>query len=465
MNNSFKFAFLNFVNQHQLIERNQHLLVAVSGGADSMVLLHLLRTWQKYFALQITVAHFNHQLRGAAADADEQFVQEFCKKNNLPVLTGRGNVKAFALSEKQSPEAAARMLRERFLREAQMTTGSDSIVTGHHLDDQIETLLMRLLSGSGLDGLAGIRLRRDQFLRPLLFARRQAIVDYAEANQIAFVEDASNQDLNFRRNQIRHQLIPFLNEHFDYYNPASFLNIGLLIQEWLPYIENQAELCFLAAKKSGSENKIRLDIPAFKGYFSGIQIKALELALSRLCGEEKKITTRQFLNFSRWLNKTNLSGEYRLDESVIIRREKSELIFEKRLKKALDIIPLTEIHNGESYLFPELGISLRTDFVEREEATFKNVPEEEYLDAAKLTFPLFLRSWQAGDRFQPLGMKQKKKISDFLIDEKQLRYPKKMTPVLLNQSEIICIPGMRISENYKIKSKTEMVLKIKVTKL
>ncbi len=465
MNNSLKFSFLNFVNHHQLIERNQHLLVAVSGGVDSMVLLHLLRTWQQYFALQITVAHFNHQLRGSAADADEKFVRTFCEKNQLPVLTGRGDVKKFAHSEKQSPEAAARILRERFLREALESSGCDAIVTGHHLDDQIETLLMRLLSGSGLDGLAGIRIRRDQFIRPMLFARRQEIVDYAEANNIAFVEDVSNQDLNFRRNQIRHQLLPFLNEHFDYYNPASFLNIGLLIQEWLPYIENQAELCFLPPQKSGSENKIRLDIPTFKGYFSGIQIKALELALSRLCGEEKKMTTRQFQNFSRWLNKAKFSGEYRLDESVIIRREKSELVFEKRIKKAIDIIPLTEIHNGESYLFPELGISLRTDFVEREAAVFNNVPEEEYLDAAKLTFPLLLRSWQAGDRFQPLGMKQEKKISDFLTDDKQLRYPKKITPVMLNQTEIICVPGMRISENYKINPKTEMVLKIKVTKL
>ncbi len=465
MNNSLKFTFLNFVNQHQLIERNQHLLVAVSGGVDSMVLLHLLRSWQRYFALKITVAHFNHQLRGAAADADAQFVADFCRENNLPVLTGRGNVKEFALSEKQSPEAAARMLRERFLRDAQVAAGCDAIVTGHHLDDQMETLLMRLLSGSGLDGLAGIRIRREQFLRPLLFARRQAIIDYAKAKNIAFVEDASNQDLNFRRNQIRHQLIPFLNEHFDYYNPASFLNIGLLIQEWLPYIENQAELCFLSPKKSASENKIRLDIPTFKGYFSGIQIKALELALSRLCSEEKKMTTRQFQNFSRWLKKTNFSGEYRLDESVLVRREKNELIFEKCIKKTLDIIPLTEIYNGESYLFPELGISLRTDFVEREDAVFNNAPEEEYLDAAKLTFPLLLRSWQAGDRFQPLGMKQGKKISDFLTDEKELRYSKKITPVMLNQAEVICVPGVRISEKYKIKSKTETVLKIKVTKL
>lgn len=465
MNNPLKFAFLKFVNTHQLIAKGQRVLAAVSGGVDSMVLLHLLQAWQPYFRMQLGVIHFNHQLRGADADADAAFVKLIAAELGLPCRIGSGDVRAYARQHRISQEAAGRTLREQFFRECREADGYDLIATAHHLNDQAETLLLRLLSGSGLEGLAGIRLRRDHLIRPLLFASREAIEAHAREHDVAFREDPSNRDLRYRRNKIRHQLLPFLQQEFNFANLSSFLNIGLIVQEMLPEIEKTAATLLPQDYSPGAENKIRLDMGTYKGYFSWIQIKALEMVLSELLQQEVKLTSRLFGDFTSWLGQENFSPRFRLHPRVEVRRSSGELVFEKLGSTPEKITVSADLEAGAVYRNAALGVSLKIDWVERSAARITGDRNVEYLDGARIRFPLRLRTWKAGDRFQPLGMRGMKKVSDFLTDEKDLLLPRRRMLVLENPPDIVALVGSRIDERYKLTEHTQHILKIEIERL
>jgi tRNA(Ile)-lysidine synthase len=464
MKNSLKYAFLEFINHHQLIEQKQKILVAVSGGVDSMALLHLLLAWRQYFKINLGVAHFNHHLRGEDSDKDEAFVRETCRETGLAFFCGHGDVEAAARRKKYSREEAARMLREEFFEKCRKQEGFDVTATAHHLDDQAETVLMRLFSGAGLDGLAGIRLRREGFIRPLLFAERAEIENYAWQNNINYREDASNFDLNIPRNKIRRQLLPLLKQEFNLSNLNSFLHTSLVIQEWLPEIDKQVEFLLNQAVFTESQNKIRLDIIPYTKYFSSTQVKLLECILTKLQNRKTELTYNRFRSFSQWLKRAADGDKFRVERAVQVSRKKNRLVFEYQQSfKSIDVYE--EIHPGSTYHNRELGISLSIELVSSNAVKFDPTHTVEYLDAQHLTFPLLLRTWQAGDRFQPLGMAQLKKVSDFLTDEKSLILAKEQMLVLENQGEIVAVVGARISEKYKINDLSQQILKLEIQAL
>lgn len=197
------------------------ILAAVSGGRDSMCLLHFLADWGKAHHTEVTVAHFNHQLRGALADRDETFVKETCARLGIPCVCGRGDTRTYAEQEGLSLEEAARVLRYRFLEETRQKTGCGSILTAHHADDNAETVLLNLLRGTGIQGLTGIPAQRDHVFRPFLSVTRGELEQYAKENNIPFVEDETNELDDAARNVLRHQVLPVLKE----LNPRAVENI------------------------------------------------------------------------------------------------------------------------------------------------------------------------------------------------------------------------------------------------
>ncbi len=459
MKQSLKYRFLEFVNRNGLLLPGQKVLAAVSGGIDSMVLLHLLKTWQQYFSLKIGVAHFNHQLRGESAAADAAFVKKIAQLHELPVFFGGGDVRGFAKKHKYSLEEAARELRENFLVECAEKNDFDVIATGHQLNDQAETLLMRMLSGTGIEGFAGIRLQRGKYVRPLLFAERKTIKAYAEAHKIEFRDDPSNEDILFDRNRIRHRLIPFLEKEFHLTNLQPFLRTGLIVQDWLSTINKQVAEVLENEMKMIGQNKIRLGIGTYKRYFSGIQIQIVNHILSQLTNKPGRMSFNRFQNFNQWVIKTSKGGKFLLSNQVIVERDNSDLVFKKQVRKPQVYRIFDELYPGTHFISPELNFELRISLFDSS-PQIHHKPDIEFLDAENIKFPLILRNWRPGDRFQPLGMKHSKKISDFLTDEKSLFLPKKQMLVLESSGEIVYILKKRISERFKVTNQTGKVIKI-----
>lgn len=259
------------------------VLCAVSGGRDSMVLLHLLL----HNGFAVTAAHFHHGIRGAAADRDAAFVRQICGAWGVPLVMDRGDAPALARREGLSLEEAARRLRYDFLEEALERTGCAFLVTGHHLADQAETILFNLARGAGMDGLRGMPLRRGRLLRPLLRVPPEALDAYAAAHQIPFVEDETNQDLAFARNRIRRQVLPAL-EQIDPRALEAIARTGALLAEESGYLDRAAEAALPPVTRT--ETGLTLPLAAFRAMDPVLRRRAVRLLLERLPAGRRDIT-------------------------------------------------------------------------------------------------------------------------------------------------------------------------------
>ncbi len=462
MNNSLKYQFLEFVREHELIAAGQRIIVAGSGGVDSMVLLNLLLEWQSHLDIELAVAHFNHQLRGEDADLDEALVREVAEVNNLQFWSDRDNVAATAAQNKWSIEEAGRYLRDAFFRDCLQTHNFDLIATAHHLDDQAETILMRIIAGTGIEGLSGIRLRRDAYIRPLLFAEKRRLLEWAEQQQIQFRHDASNEDERFTRNRVRQHLLPLLRNQFGMQELKPFLRLGLTAADWEAYVKAQVSEVLENADFIGDQNKIRLVLTVWNQYFSGIQIRVLESIFERQTGLSKKLVFEQFRSFEKWLKGAAPGKRYRLLDAIEVTMQDDHLTFSPHRTP----VPVDQTAPLDGIIqLAELGLSISFDRLLRSEVTRLDTPGVEFLDADKLTLPLRIRTWVAGDKFRPLGMSNRKKVSDFLTDAPALLLAKKEMLVLEHQTGIVAVVGARIDDNYKITDQTRNVLKIEARKI
>ncbi len=463
MKSTLNRQFVDFLKKHQLIVSKQRVLVAVSGGADSMVLLRLLVEWQQHLQIELGVAHFNHQIR-EKADIDEAFVREQAGQLQLPFFAARQDVQAYAVDRKMSLEAAGRVLREAFLNATALDNHYNCIATGHHLDDQVETILMRLIQGAGLEGLAGIRLQRGLFVRPLLFASKSEILEFAHERNILFRDDESNREERFLRNRIRARLVPILREEFKLKDFTQFLHQSLILQEWLKNIDEQCDTFLEKYVVKQSQNKIALELTPFRGYFSGIQKAVLQRVFTRLELPDKELNYERMSSFVRWLKNADDGQRLNLLPDVKVFRKGAQLIFEKVAEKDVATISITVMPDCQIPV-PDGDLVLKLQTTNISEVNFDESGNRLYIDAGKCRFPLLLRNWKAGDRFQPLGMSGFKKVKDFLTDRKIYGEQKKKVLVLESDGDIVALPGIAVSERYKINSSTEHILKIEIESL
>jgi len=464
MKSPLKHKFLKFVNRHRLIRPNERVLVAVSGGMDSMALLHLLLEWQSYFQLDIAVVHLNHQLRGEESDEEEAFVVSHCQQLNIPIHTRRIPVREVAREQRLSLEEAGHLLRYQVFEELLTSLNFNKLATAHHQNDLAETILMRILKGTGISGLSGINLKKNnKIIRPLLFATREEIKQYIKVRDIPYIEDPSNRDLRYLRNKIRHQLIPYLKQEFHLKNFDQFLSLSLIVQEWLQYVNS--ELCEIKKQliKSSDRSEISLELNSFKSYFSWIQKEIIEFIIKDLISRDIILSYSKFSDFQEWINRPRVDKPFSLHRNILAIREGNRLRI-RNLGERKESIK-QKIFPGRWYILPTFRLRIRMDIVAK-------VPEKlgvekgvEYIAADGIRFPLTLRKWKAGDRFHPLGMKNSKLISDFLTDIKiKLPYRKEVL-VLESGGEIVAVLGQRISEQYKITERTQKILKIIVERI
>ena len=434
--------FQEHITRQRLCKTTDKILLAVSGGIDSMVMLQLFHAC----GYKIGVAHCNFQLRGSEANDDELLVQERCHQIQVPFFSKRFETNNYATENKISIQMAARELRYAWFNEVMKHENFDLLATAHHLNDVAETMLLNLTGGRGVDGLTGIPVKHKNIIRPMLFALRSDIEKYAFDESITWREDASNQSLDYKRNRIRHDVIPVLKE----LNP----NLEYTVQRSID-------------KNLGMIELMKLGIEAFEmkyvvhsGNRMTIDKKALEAfqhpaSVLYALIKELGFSLEQCTSIITSLAGTQPGKSFFTPSHQLV-IDRMELIITPANQKPLEILI------NESQQKAELG-SMCMELIGSVDLTMLSGPHEVVFDAANIEYPLIWRTWREGDFFYPLGMEHKKKISDFLIDKKIARNDKEGVTVLESAGEIIWVVGYQISNRFKITPATKCVLRITVT--
>jgi tRNA(Ile)-lysidine synthase len=445
------FLFLAMLNQFQNhLQKNvtflngRKLLLAVSGGVDSMVLTKLLGTLEYDFA----IAHCNFRLRGAESDQDEDFIRSYAEKHKITFHVARFDTAAFASDNKVSIQVAARRLRYAWFEELLETNGYHYLLTAHHADDNLETFLINLSRGTGLEGLTGIPAQNGKIIRPLLPFSRDDIERYAAENHIQWREDSSNASNKYLRNKIRHEIVPVLKS----LNPSflqSFEETTVHLQQSQSMAEDASNLVYkevVIEKENKTIFKI-LDLKRIPNYPAYLH---------------------------HWLSPFGFSAWE--DIYSLVDAQSGKQIFSKHFKllKDREILILTPIENADDatvFLIEEnqekIAFPINLSFCQA--ADIKHESDNcIFVDADKLKFPLTLRKWQEGDYFYPFGMKGRKKVSKFFKDEKYSLNDKNDAWLLCSGDDIVWIVGKRLDNRFKVSNNnnnnnTKHILQITTT--
>ncbi len=448
--------FSAFITQNQLIQNNSTVIVGVSGGVDSMVLLHLLLHYGKCANLQIVAVHLNHSLRGTAADHDEMTVREFCQSKICLFHSKKMGVKQYAKKNKLSLEMAGRKLRYALFNEVAQSYSGSLIATAHTLDDQVETILLRIIKGTGLRGLRGIQVKRDNVIRPLLFAAKEDIYQYAKQHKIPYHEDQTNLDISIPRNFIRQTLIPSIRSNINPSLEKSILQLSSIASDANHFIEDVAQNALKHCLSRQSPREIALDISRLKRYFTSVKIEVIRECIAQLNHPDSRIDYTMMDNILKLTDNGQTGNQLRITADLFACIDRNELVFVRNNEqewKKLQIIP------GKEYITS--FFRFQTEIVENpdfsKERDHKGI---EYIDLDRLGRQIILRPWKESDRITPLGITHSKKISDVFIDQKVPLYKKKYIPILVSDDTIVWVCGLKLSEKYRIGPSTKRALKL-----
>ncbi len=434
-------AFKDYIEQTALFSPTDKILLAVSGGVDSMVMASLFHA----AGFKFGIAHCNFQLRGAASDADEQLVKAQAAEWDVPFHVIQFKTKEESGKQQKSTELMARELRYKWFAELMESFDYQLLATAHHLNDSLETLLYNLAKGTGIRGLHGIPVKNDKIIRPLSFATREQIEQYAETEKIPFREDASNKSLEHSRNLIRHKVVPPLKQ----INPS----LEQTFSKTLKQLKETEEL-FLWAVKQQHQKMITEEADVVK-----VNMVDLKNAVA-------KSTVLFEIIYKYGFNADHVDQIFRAIDNVgaqfyskshhIVVGRKELLIQRKKSAVAvwtkIEMLPETiNLPKGE----------LSATILKKRPATLNLGKAVALVDLAKVKLPFIVRKWKEGDKFQPLGMKGKsKKVSEFLRDEKLSLFEKEAVLVLESEGAIVWVVGHRSDERFKITKDTKEILRI-----
>jgi tRNA(Ile)-lysidine synthase len=435
-------AFNDFIVKERLFSPGDRLLLTVSGGLDSVVLCELAHRANFTFV----IAHCNFQLRGAESDRDEAFVRQLATRYESEVLVERFDTRAYAAAKQLSVQVAARDMRYNwFQRIVDGWDGGGVIVTAHHLDDNIETMVMNFFRGTGLTGLRGMLPRQGRIARPLLFAGRAELRRFAEEGNLSWVEDSSNESDKYTRNFFRHQIMPLVERAY----PSTLENLAANLSRFremeviyreaineqkkklLEYKGGEIHIPVLKLKKAGPLATLIHEIFSTYG-FTPQQIGLIAGLLDSPSGKYICSASYRLLKDRRWLILSPLTGSE--PATILIEKGRSTVDYSRGTLQ-LEWLP---DFTGE----PSSDVSVA------------------WLDAKEINFPLLLRPWRPGDYFYPLGMRKKKKLARFFIDQKFSLAEKEKVWVLEMNRKIIWVVGRRIDDRFRLTASTREVLKV-----
>ena len=455
--------FKTFVESQGLVRQGDRVLLAVSGGVDSVVLLNLFLGIQRPLQLTLSVAHLNHGLRGWCSDRDEIFVRNLARSRGLCFHASRADVGHYARMKKRSLEEGAREVRFDFLETLLNRLRYDKLALGHHANDRAETVLMNLMRGAGLRGVGSIRPMRGRVIHPLLFARRCEIEAYAAGRRLDFVVDASNRDGRFLRNRLRWGLVWEL-ERSSGSRPVvpAICRAADAAAEAEDFIDEVARGVRRRVVVIESDGEIILDIDRFLRYFRVVQKAVILQVLDVLSVPRQRVRSFDVDGVLKLAEEGRSGGVVDFGEGIRVVRSRKKLVFVRASSPLVE----TPLEVGRSVGFWDGRLQLRSELVTRGEIdpVLSHRPEVVYVDYDVLSFPLSLRFWRPGDWFIPLGMRGRKKLQDFFVDEKIPNYRRHAIPLLVGGGAVVWVVGYRIDDRFKVTEKTERVLKLEVVR-
>ncbi len=444
--------FLRFIDENKLISKHDKLLVALSGGPDSVFLLHLLLKFKNRFNIEIAAIHINHMIRGKAANEDEDFCRKLSLNLNMQIHVVKRDVKSFARKNKFSLEEAGRKIRYSEFEKVLKKISFNKIATAHNSSDNSETVLLNLIKGTGLKGISGIPIIRGNIIRPILNFSKEEILQYLNDNGIKFRTDESNLSVDFERNYLRLNIIPLIKEKLNPDFDKSILNSSTSFRNISSFIDKNLsnELKLIAEYKEG---QLLISIKKIAGASEEIKSYLLKLAVEN--NFSVQLTFADYRSIVSLIKKET-GKKVNLSNSLTAFKEKDFIIIFKG-SKTKELKPLT-VNEEHSVKVDEKIISIKRK--ENVPVKFSGSRLKEYISADKLSENYIIRRWKNGDKFYPLGLRGTKKVSDFLNEQKISSLKRREQLVLTNRGQIVWVIGLRLDERFKINNKTQKVVEL-----
>jgi len=451
------------IRRYRMVSPRDTVLAAVSGGPDSVCMLHVLAGLREEFGFELKVAHLDHRFRGEESRADAAFVRQLAERLDLPCVCDEVNVPRFLLSQPMSAQDAARMLRYQFLVKTSKLEYCQRIATGHNADDQAETVLMRVLRGAGPDGLAGIPPKREgTIIRPLLSVWRSEIMSYLEERGLPYRTDASNLESKYLRNEVRNELIPVLER----YNPAlreSLANLGTIMTDVAEHLDRLTDEALPHVVKRASVGQFVLDSAVLDGYDEALRRSVFRKLFEALRPDLGPLPFQHVESVLGLVRRGQVGSSVELPGGATARFEHGSLVMAHRpaapesLERTLTVPGSAEFeHAGltiEATLVQRNGFAAALECADDTAACF---------DWDAVCPPLTVRGRREGDRFRPFGLDGTKTLKELMIDEKVAYSFRPLVPVLCDAEGILWVVGLRRSAAAPVTAKTQTVLAIKV---
>jgi tRNA(Ile)-lysidine synthase len=454
------------IDRYHLLDKGDRVIVGVSGGMDSMALLHLLYAFRQQFALFLVVAHVNHGLRPMESEKEADLVQKEAERLGLPYEYGHFNVKDFQKMSGLSLQDGARRIRFHFLNGLLKKYGAGKIALGHNADDQVETVLLRLLRGSGLKGLKGmLPIREARVIRPLLEAWRKEIEWFVREMGIPYLVDSSNLNGHYLRNRIRLSLVPLIEKEYQSNFKEIVLRTSAFLRKENDYLEREKEEAY---KKIVREEKDSLSFlfSQYQSLHEAIQWRVAQKMLEKISGEEsihEEGEGSEVNLISKRLQQPPPSFLLELPFGICVEKRYDRVLLRKGRIKTIPPFEVELISPGRTFI-EEIGREVVIEEIDKDEQFryLKEATRTALLDYQSLHLPLKIRNFRPGDQFQPLGVKGTQKLKEFFIDHKIPKFERSEIPLLLSREMIAWVIGYRIDERFKVSEKTRRILKVEI---
>ncbi len=446
---------INFIKDFSLIEKDDKIIVALSGGPDSVFLLNFLNKFEKKYKIELAAIHINHQLRGKESDKDQKFCERICKDLHIPLKCISVDIKSFANENGLSIEEAGHIIRYSEFEKYRQEINFNKIATAHNINDNSETILLRLFKNADVYSISGIPIKRDNIIRPLLKIDKKDIIKYLDENKIKFRIDLSNEENLYERNFIRNIIISQLEKKINPKLNYALFNFSLNIKNIQELFSKIIVERIIQDYIQTNLNEIIVNINFIKE--NNIPSFLIETILRKVANEKLNynINNNDILNCLKLLEKQ--SGTIvELSKKIIAIKDRDNLIIRRKNDNQKNEI--IEIAVGQKININEKILSIK----KTNKIKFTKNKNIEYISGDNIE-PIFqLRKWNAGDTFYPLGMTKPKKVSDFLVDEKISYDKKKDQLILLNNNQIVWLVGLRIDERFKVKPNTKNFIELKI---